>query len=153
MGGTHESPSHGAVSSESKTFDGGMKMADQESQVQPGKVFQFPANVREAFEQLETAQTEEKRLKKRIDGLKGFLIKSIPQNAEREGKAFGSKEGVLNLSYSKKYTSWATACGIIVAQLVPEKRHGDADDIIDQNTKASLVPKFGREEQDEFSQP
>jgi hypothetical protein len=123
------------------------KMADQ--QVEP-KVFQFPTNVREAFEQLEVAQTDEKRLKKRISGLKGFLGKSIPMDMEKDGKAFGMKEGVLNLSYSKRYTSWSQACGIIVEQLVPEKRRQDAEDIIDQNTKASLVPKFGREEQDDF---
>ena len=128
-------------------------MADQENQVQPGKVFQFPANVRVAYDQLETAQTEEKRLKKRIDGLKGFLLKSIPQDTEKEGKAFGTKEGVLNMSYSKKYTSWGAACAVIIDQLVPDKLQTRVDEIITDNTKASLVPKFKREEQDEFSQP
>lgn len=127
-------------------------MADQENQVQPGKVFQFPTNVREAFDQLETAQQDAKRLAKRISGLKGFLMQSIPQDAKRDGKAFGIKEGVLNVSYSKSYTSWGEACKEIIEKLVPDKRQEDAANIIDDKTKASLVPKFGREEQDEFSQ-
>jgi len=127
------------------------KMADQETQVQPGKVFQFPTNVREAYDQLETAQIEEKRLKKRISGLKGFLMQSIPMDLEKEGKAFGIKEGVLNVSYSKNYTSWSEACKEIIANLVPEKRKDEAQAVIIDKTNASLVPKFGREEQDEFT--
>ena len=114
-------------------------MADEVQQ----KVFEFPTNVREAFEQLKRFEKDKKFTDKKIEGLKNFLAKSIPTDqVDDKGHSFGIKEGIKHLTWDQRYTAWKGAAEEIIEKLVPKTRVAEADDIIDGETRQVTKRRF-----------